>query len=107
MVSPFASPFAPSFPQPYNTMPMGMPAAPQQMPAVPPEANLPRAINYLADYSGCGFWRLIWPGHLLCAHQKAVGIPTHRQLEFKDRPLVSRSSFLNFLKNSVVRWDSE
>lgn len=72
MVSPFASPFAPSFPQPYNTMPMGMPAAPQQMPAVPPEANLPRAINYLADYSGCGFWRLIWPGHLLCAHQKAI-----------------------------------
>ena len=26
-----------------------------------PEANLPRAVNYYADYGGCGFWRMIWP----------------------------------------------
>lgn len=34
----------------------------------PPEANLPRVIQYYADYSGCGFWRMIWPEHLLNAY---------------------------------------
>ena len=31
----------------------------------PPEADLPRSLNYYADYSGCGFWRMIWPELLL------------------------------------------
>lgn len=73
MVSPFVSPFASSpfaNPYPFQQAPAMMPQ--QDLPAVPPEASLPRAVNYLADYSGCGFWRLIWPGHLLCAHQKAI-----------------------------------
>ena len=39
---------------------------------VPPEADFDRSINYYADYSGCGHWRMIWPEHLLNAHQKAV-----------------------------------
>ena len=70
MFSPFPAPFAPPFGSAHpNIMPQNQqPSLPQQ----PPEVHLPRAINYLADYSGCGFWRLIWPGHLLCAHQKAV-----------------------------------
>ena len=34
---------------------------------IPPEANTPRALQYYADYSGCGFWRMIWPEHLLNA----------------------------------------
>jgi len=38
----------------------------------PPEADLPRAMNYYADYSGCGFWRMIWPENVLCAYQKMV-----------------------------------
>ena len=33
----------------------------------PPEANTPRVLQYYADYSGCGFWRMIWPEHLLNA----------------------------------------
>ena len=33
----------------------------------PPENHLPRVIQYYADYSGCGFWRMIWPEHLLNA----------------------------------------
>jgi glycosyltransferase involved in cell wall biosynthesis len=33
----------------------------------PPEQNLSRVIQYYADYSGCGFWRMIWPEHLLNA----------------------------------------
>ena len=31
-----------------------------------------KSINYLADYSGCGYWRMVWPEHLLNAHQKHV-----------------------------------
>ena len=42
---------------------------PGQMPGVPlnkqeetpHEVNLPRYVNYLADYSGCGHWRILWP----------------------------------------------
>src|SRR5687768_13535218 len=42
------------------------------VPDGPPEANLPRCLNYYADYSGCGFWRLIWPEFILNAYQKLV-----------------------------------
>ena len=45
---------------------------PQKENIQPPEADFDRSINYLADYSGCGFWRMIWPEHMLNAHQKAV-----------------------------------
>ena len=38
----------------------------------PPGSELPRAVNYYADYSGCGFWRMIWPEHILNAHSKMV-----------------------------------
>jgi hypothetical protein len=38
----------------------------------PPEQSLPRFINYYADYSGCGHWRMIWPEQVMNAHQKAV-----------------------------------
>jgi hypothetical protein len=43
-----------------------------QQPLVPPEANLPRALQYYADFSGCGFWRMIWPEHLLNAYNHCV-----------------------------------
>ena len=36
-----------------------------------PESNLPRALNYYADYGGCGFWRMIWPEYVLNGYQKA------------------------------------
>ena len=38
----------------------------------PTELNLPRFLNYYADYSGCGHWRMIWPEQVLNAHTKAV-----------------------------------
>jgi glycosyltransferase involved in cell wall biosynthesis len=61
-VSPFASPFA------------GASIQTPQMNVLPPppEASLKRSLNYYADYSGCGFWRMIWPEHLLNAHQKMI-----------------------------------
>ena len=58
------------FPQPLvNPLVGGMPGqAPRpRVPATPDpgvtprEATLPRYINYLADYSGCGHWRILWP----------------------------------------------
>ena len=62
-------------------LPIGMPVFsyaslnPVSVPAAPslemPEANLPRAINYYADYGGCGFWRMIWPEFCLNAYSKA------------------------------------
>jgi len=39
------------------------PPQPQQ----PIELSLPRYVNYLADYSGCGFWRILWPELLINA----------------------------------------
>lgn len=75
----------------YNTASMGIPFAPHGMPmgipftnkisrtinrGLPPIAipgsNLKRALNYYADYGGCGFWRMVWPENLLNAYQKAI-----------------------------------
>lgn len=38
----------------------------------PPEASLKRSLNYYADYSGCGHWRMIWPEQMLNAYQKHI-----------------------------------
>ena len=57
--------------------PMGMiqeqpVAPPSEAPMAPPEQDFDRSINYYADYSGCGHWRMIWPEQVLNAHDKAV-----------------------------------
>jgi hypothetical protein len=67
-------------PNPPAGLPVGFPSyshvslKPIKFPAPPPiempEAKLPRAINYYADYGGCGFWRMIWPEFLLNSYQK-------------------------------------
>lgn len=67
-LKPFHSPFAAS---PYGPPPAHIltpPPASLKM----PEQDLARSLNYYADYSGCGFWRMIWPEHLLNAHQKHI-----------------------------------
>ena len=33
--------------------------------------DLPRGLNFYADYSGCGHWRMIWPELLLNCYAKA------------------------------------
>jgi hypothetical protein len=48
--------------------PISIPTPP---PVEMPESKLPRAINYYADYGGCGFWRMIWPEYVMNAYQKA------------------------------------
>jgi len=62
-------------------LPVGMPVysnvsyKPVSIPQTPalemPESSLPRALNYYADYGGCGFWRMIWPEFMLNQYQKA------------------------------------
>lgn len=70
----FASPFASPFPQPFapsfNTLPPKQQADQLQ----PRELSLPRYVNYLADYSGCGFWRILWPENLI--NSTGVGCST-------------------------------
>ena len=63
-------------------MPMGSPifnyvgAKPIKVPEPPavemPESGLSRAINYLADYGGCGFWRLYWPELVMNGYNKGI-----------------------------------
>ena len=59
------SPYPQPITSPFQSLPNGTPTA--QQPAIdtgsmePKEANLPRYVNYLADYSGCGHWRILWP----------------------------------------------
>jgi len=40
-------------------------SAPQKAPEAPSEVNLPRVIQFGADLSGCGLYRLGWVSHLL------------------------------------------
>ena len=75
------NPVVTTIPNPPPAMPAGMPVysyaglnpvqVPQTPPLVMPEAGLPRAINYYADYGGCGFWRMIWPEFVLNQYNKA------------------------------------
>jgi hypothetical protein len=52
------APYASPFPAPFSA-----PNLFNQQQVIPPlrETTLPRYINYLADYSGCGHWRVLWP----------------------------------------------
>jgi len=59
LAKPFGSPFASPFPPPPIQRPQ--PIKPPQ----PREAEMPRFINYLADYSGCGHWRILWPEQII------------------------------------------
>ena len=60
--------------KPFQQTPFNTAQAQQQKPEPPkpPEQELPRFMNYYADYSGCGHWRMIWPEQVLNAHNKAV-----------------------------------
>lgn len=68
---PYASPFGST---PFATNPYGnfQPVAPVMQEEQPREMSLPRVVNYLADYSGCGHWRIIWPEQIMNANQVAV-----------------------------------
>lgn len=47
-----------------------------------PGEGLPRVLHYCADQSGCAFWRMIWPGDELLAHNKAVVMTLYQMVTF-------------------------
>ena len=59
--SPFGNPFQNNF---INKEPAKIP---QQQ-----SSAMPRFMNYVADYGGCGFWRIMWPEYLLNASNKCM-----------------------------------
>jgi len=42
----------------------------------PREHSIPRYVNYLADYSGCGHWRILWPEAVINARGDAMSQST-------------------------------
>jgi hypothetical protein len=71
------------FPQPFTAPVVGLPGIPKQLPKDPPtedlkpkEASLPRYVNYLADYSGCGHWRILWPESVINARGEGMSQST-------------------------------
>ena len=60
--SPFPQPIVSPFPQMRGELIPQVTPPPQ-----PTELSLPRYVNYLADYSGCGHWRILWPEQIINA----------------------------------------
>jgi hypothetical protein len=58
LVSPQAMPIASPLGSPQGHIP-GVSLTPRQ--DTPAEEDMSRYVNYLADYSGCGHWRILWP----------------------------------------------
>ena len=65
------------FPQPFGS-PFAKPFAQRQVQKKPQprEATMPRFVNYLADYSGCGHWRMIWPENVINMTQRGISQST-------------------------------
>ena len=70
MINPNPGPFVSPFGAPFGAAPV------TPKPAVkntgPRENSLPRYINYLADLSGCGHWRVLWPEAVINGTGKGV-----------------------------------
>ena len=67
MINPNPGPFA----QPFASPPMGGNNKPVKL-TQPKENSLPRYVNYLADLSGCGHWRILWPEQVINATGRGV-----------------------------------
>lgn len=66
--NPFNNPFNNSpYPSPYGVTAPRMNDAP-----VPREMSMPRYVNYLADLSGCGHWRILWPEQVINATARGI-----------------------------------
>ena len=70
--SPFPQPFGSPIAQPFGT------AVPQRKAEQerPREESMPRFVNYLADYSGCGHWRILWPENVINMTQRGISQST-------------------------------
>lgn len=68
MINPNPGPFA----QPFASPPVGGNTNKPVRLSQPKENSLPRYINYLADLSGCGHWRILWPEQVINASGRGV-----------------------------------
>lgn len=66
----FVNPFSP---QP-ATMPFHNPHASKiiNKPIQKKDNDIPRYLNYIADYTGCGHWRMLWPEQVLNSYRQCV-----------------------------------
>ena len=81
----------------------------------PPEKDLPRGLHYYADYSGCGFWRMLWPEHVLNAYHQCVisGQTTMvldpryyrgiKAIRIQRQATANQLKFVEFLKDVCVK----
>lgn len=69
--NPFPAPFA----SPFTLNKKAAPALVAKKPE-PKENSMPRIINYLADYSGCGHWRILWPEQVINSSGRAISQST-------------------------------
>ena len=109
--TPIASPYAVNHIN-QNTSP---PA--EAKPAAPREASLPRYVNYLADYSGCGHWRILWPEAVINARgdgmsQSTTAMVTTPQwytgvkaVKLQRQASSSQKEFVKFLKEVQKQHD--
>jgi len=65
----FVNPFTPTKTPTFGSLPL--PAERQKLPA-PPDQELSRYLNFIADYTGCGHWRMLWPEQVLNAYRHCV-----------------------------------
>lgn len=59
-------------PLPSIGLPAGMPNIGSLLSVEDPNKGFKRAVNYVADYGGCGFWRMLWPEYMINIYQKGV-----------------------------------
>ena len=103
--SPFSSPFA--------VPPISTPKVLAVNNTSDDPSDLVRCVNYLADYSGCGLWRMIWPEHMLNVHHKAMVQSSSVMITNSDfyhnvkvvriqrQATPSQLRFVEFLKNEI------
>ncbi len=113
--SPFASPIASPFAVNHQTKnPL---ERKEEQNLQPREATLPRYVNYLADYSGCGHWRILWPEAIINARGDGmsqsttamVTTPTWYQnvkvVKVQRQASNAQKEFIKFLKEVQKQYD--
>ena len=104
-------------PKPFQSFSPIVPVAAPQEPVQkekPAEAQLPRIVQYGADTSGCGLYRLGWVNHLLNYQGKAMVCDSTvmvtdprfyhnvKSIRLQRQALNAQKDFVKFLKSKCV-----
>lgn len=109
-VQPFVNPFVSPIVNPFEVRGVDNQ---QQQPQQPRELSLPRYINYIADYSGCGFWRILWPEQYI--NTTGIGCSTSltamvfdprwyrdvKAVKFQRQASSDQKEFIRYLKKEI------